>query len=252
MALGSNMLKNIIKILILAMIVFILAEVFLYKEAKFPDFRINHIEKSKEEVKIIDNENVLLDVPFIAQAPFGEWGNPVFQDACEEAALIISMLWLENKEFTKEQAKAEIQKMSDFELEKYGEYRDRSATDTVQLMKDYYGYYNYNIEVKFNITTEDIKSELRKGNLVIVPVNGQIVKNPYYTLPGPERHMLVIIGYDSKTKEFITNDVGTRHGKGFRYSEQRVYDSIRDYETGYHIPITEIRKVMIAVKLGNT
>jgi hypothetical protein len=245
------MLRKIIKILILAIIVFILAEVFLYKEPGFPDFKISHkepekiIEKPKEEVKIIDNENILLDVPFIAQAPFGEWENPVFQDACEEAALIISMLWLENKEFTKEQTRDEIKKMSDFELEKYGEYRDRSATDTVQLMKDYYGYYN--IEAKYNIGIEDIKSELKQGNLVVVPVNGQILKNPYYTPPGPERHMLVIIGYNTKTKEFITNDSGTRQGKGFRYPEQQVFDSIRDYETGYHIPILEIRKTMIVV-----
>lgn len=254
MALGRNMLKNIIKILILVMIIFILVEVFLYKEPDFVDLKINYtrkpIEKPKEEIKIIENKSILLNVPFIAQAPFGEWENPVFQDACEEAAIIISMLWLENKEFTKEQARDEIQRMSDFELEKYGEYRDRSAADTVQLMKDFYGYYN--IEVKYNIGIEDIKSELKQGNLVVVPVNGQILKNPYYTPPGPERHMLVIIGYDVKTKEFITNDAGTRQGKGFRYPEQRVFDSIRDYETGYHIPILEIKKTMIVVMPSST
>lgn len=234
-----------------------MAEVFLYSEKPMPEFSIPEKEiqlpkpeenKPPEKPEIKD-ESILLDVPFIVQAPFGEWGNPVFQDACEEAALIIAMLWLENKEFSKEQARDEIQKMSDFELEKYGEYRDRSASDTVQLMKDYFGYQN--IEAKFNITTEDIKSELKKGNLVIVPVNGQILKNPYYTPPGPERHMLVIIGYDGKTNEFITNDVGTRLGKSYRYKENTIYQAIRDYETGYHIPIAEVRKTMIIIKPEN-
>ncbi len=237
------MLKKIIIFFIFVLIIFILGKVFLFSEIPVTEFSIPEKEVHPPEP---EDKSVLLEVPFVVQAPFGEWDNPIFQDACEEAALIMAMGWVERQQITSQEARAEIQAISDFQLENYGEYRDRSSSDTAQLMKDYYGYQN--IRVKHDITIEDIKSELRKGNLVIVPVNGQLVKNPYYTLPGPERHMLVIIGYDSQTKEFITNDSGTRHGKSYHYSVERVYNSVRDYETGYHIPIIEIQKTMIVVE----
>jgi hypothetical protein len=113
-------------------------------------------------------------------------------------------------------------------------------------MKDYFGYYN--IEVREDISTEDIIEELKNDRLVIVPINGQILKNPFYTPPGPDRHMLVIIGYDFQTEEFITNDVGTRHGEKFHYKEYILEASIRDYPTGHKEPILEIKKTMIVVK----
>ena len=249
MALGSNMLKNIIKILILATIVFILAEIFLYKEPEFADFKINHPPFVPIEIKTSEDKqdkDILLDVPFIAQAPFGEWGNPVFQDACEEAAVLMVKYWLEGKEITKQEAYDEIIALADFEEKNYGNFYDHSAKDTAQIMKDYIGYQN--IEARNNIDVEDIKSELRKGNLIVVPINGQVINNPYYTPPGPERHMLVIIGYNEDKNEFITNDSGTRMGKDYRYNEDVLFWSIRDYPTGHKIPILENKKAMIVIK----
>jgi hypothetical protein len=197
--------------------------------------------KTEEEPQLI-----LLDVPFLAQAPLGQWNNPVYQDACEEASLLTAILWVRGVEsISREEATDEIKKFSDFEIEKYNNFYDHSTADTAQIMKDYFEYYN--IEVKNDISTEDIIKELESGSLVIVPINGQILKNPFYTPPGPDRHMLVIIGYDFQAKEFITNDVGTRHGEKFRYKEDILEASIRDYSTGHKEPILEIKKPMIVV-----
>ena len=199
-------------------------------------------EPIKEEPQII-----LLDVPFLAQAPLGQWENPIYQDACEEASLLTAILWARGvKSISKEEATEELKKIADFEIEKYNNFYDHSTVDTAQIMKDYFGYYN--IEVREDISTEDIIEELKNDRLVIVPINGQILKNPFYTPPGPERHMLVIIGYDFQTEEFITNDVGTRHGEKFRYKEYILEASIRDYLTGHKEPILEIKKTMIVVK----
>lgn len=206
----------------------------------------NLVEKEKlPEPKVLDI--ILLEVPFTSQAPFAQWSNPVFQNACEEASLLTAILWVRGvKLISKEEATAELNKLADFEIEKYNNYYDHSAADTAQIMRDYWGYNN--IEVKENIKAKDIINQLLSGNLVIVPVDGRALGNPYYTLSGPEEHMLVIIGYDFETKEFITNDVGTRHGEKYHYKKDILEQSIRDYSTGYKEPITEIKKTMIVIK----
>jgi hypothetical protein len=59
--------------------------------------------------------------------------------------------------------------------------------------------------------------------------------------------MVVIRGYDVDTKEFITNDVGTRQGENYRYPESVLFNAIRDYPTGDHLPITGFTKSAILV-----
>ena len=191
-------------------------------------------------------QSILLDVPFTSQAPFAQWSDVVYQNACEEASIVMVMRWAKGKSLTKEEATKEIVAIADFEQKMYGHFHDRSASDTAQLIIDYYGYLN--IEFQSDIDTDDIKIELAKGNAVIVPVNGQKLNNPFYTPLGPIEHMIVVIGYDSETKEFITNDPGTRRGGQFRYSEDVLDAALRDYATGFHEPITQINKVMIIVR----
>ena len=191
--------------------------------------------------------NIILSVPFVAQAPFGEWSEPRFQDGCEETSALIAMSWAKGeKEISKEDAKKEILAIADFEKEKYGTYRDTSASDTIaRILEAYFDYHA--AELKKDIEINDIIAELEKGNSLIVPCDGQKLKNPFFTVPGPDRHMLVIIGYDYETKEFITNDPGTRQGKSFRYPEERLYFALRDYPSGEHLPIIGESKVMIVL-----
>lgn len=180
-----------------------------------------------------DNQNlVLLNVPFTAQAPFGDWSDPRQQDACEEASIIMAMAWVRNKGFTLQEALQSIIEMAEWELANYGFYQDTSATDTAKLIKDYFGYTN--TEVRKGINANDILAELEKGNLVIVPTNGQRLGNPNFTDGGPPVHMIVVKGYDYNTGEFITNDPGTRKGENYRYSTFVLNDALQDYPTGNH------------------
>ena len=128
-------------------------------------------------------KSILLEVPFFAQAPFGEWSDPIFQNACEEASVVMAKHWVDKTWVTKDQAKQEILALSLFEDKTYGTSTDRSAEDTAKIFKDYYGYSN--IQARSGISIKDIKAEILKGHLLIVPVNGRILKNPFYTPPGP-------------------------------------------------------------------
>lgn len=200
----------------------------------------------KESVPVQD-DIILFDVPFAPQAPFGNWSDDRQQDGCEEASTLMAMRWVQGLPLTLKEAKQEIIAISEFERTQYGGYHDTSARDTTKRIIR--GYFKYNnIEVKNNITARDIIDELANGNLVIVPVNGRKMGNPYYTPPGPIEHQVVIIGYDKKTDEFIVNDPGTRRGKGFRYAASVIEDALQDYPTGYKEPITTTEKNMIVIK----
>jgi len=212
---------------------------------------VENVEETATASSLSAAKNISLIVPFVLQAPFGNWDDPLFQDACEEAAILMADGWLEGKiSFTKEQMETGIRKIADLEKKMLGGFIDTSAKDTAKILENFSG--QGKVRLGENIKLEDIVGEISAGNLVIVPTDGRKLKNPFYTAPGPVTHMIVIIGYDVDKKEFITNDSGTMRGKDYRYSEAVLFGAIRDYPTGSHYvnPIDEskIEKTMIVVE----
>jgi len=203
-------------------------------------------EPNSQEPEILA-QSTLLNVPFTSQAPFANWDNVVYQQGCEEASILMAMLWAEGKKYIgKKDAERAILAISNFEQDHFGEFKDTSVADTAEIMRSYFDYQN--IEVKNNITAEDIKAELANGNLVITAINGQKVGNPFYSGLGPLQHMIVIKGYDAERKEFISNDPGTMRGEGYRYAESVLDAALQDYITGFKEPILEVNKRMIVVR----
>jgi len=194
-----------------------------------------------------DRKNILLQVPFIAQAPLGNWSDPRQQDACEEAGVLMAMAWVNNeKEPSLLEAEKQIIKLADWQQENYGEHRDLHIEEVAsRLFGEYFSYDR--VEVKEVISPEELIEFLRQGYLILMPSNGQALKNPYFTAPGPERHLLVVIGYDYEAELFITNDPGTRQGRSFKYPKERLFEAIRVYPSGYHEPITSQEKLVLLV-----
>lgn len=190
-------------------------------------------------------QQVLHSVPFVAQAPFGNWADAEQNYGCEEASLLMALYWAWDKTLTPEIALREIKAMSKYEKERYGDFHDTSVADTLDLLKTYLGHEN--AFSKYDIGIEDIKKELAAGNLVIVPIDGTAVNNIYYTPPGPFLHQIVIIGYDDNAQEFISHDPGTQKGSNYRYSYQTLESALMDYPTGFNEPVEEIRSAMIVV-----
>ncbi|MCX6792903.1 MAG: C39 family peptidase [Candidatus Falkowbacteria bacterium] len=206
-------------------------------------------ETNNEQIKVETTISKLVDqvVPFTSQAPFGGWSDERQQDGCEEASALMAVYWARGDKLSKLVAWEKISDISDFELRNYGEYRDITLDDVVDhVFKDYFSYEK--VELQANVSIDDIISELNKGNLVLAPMDGQKLHNPYFTAPGPERHMIVIRGYDPTTKEFITNDPGTKRGEAYRYNEDILYEAIRVYPTGYHEEIKKDERSMIIVR----
>jgi uncharacterized protein YvpB len=209
------------------------------------------LEKIKKAITPETNSNqppnqLIIDVPFTPQAPFAQWDDPRQQDGCEEAAMVMAWHWINDDFLLKQEAKDEILALNNFEEKLLGESTDTSIEDIIKIFREYYQYDN--IRTVYDISVQDIKDELLAGNIVLVPTDGTILKNPYYTQPGPTRHMLVIKGFNDKKNQFITNDPGTKRGEGFKYNYEVIMNAIINYSTGDHAPLLDERKVMIVVK----
>lgn len=190
-------------------------------------------------------------VPFTSQAPNYDWKDERLQDGCEETAIIMAMHWINNKPLPPDLALSEILKLVDYQKTSFEEYRDTSLADTASRLL--YGYYHYdNYQIINDVSLEKIIEILYQNSLVIAPMNGQMLKNPNYTGAGPERHMILITGYDPTTREFITNDAGTWRGHDYRFPADLFYAAIRDYQTGYHVPITKTSKNILVIPATNS
>jgi len=195
-------------------------------------------------------QNVLLAVPFTVQAPFANWSDPVFQNACEESSVVMAMGWINGlQSISPQDANSQILDIVAFENKTFGYNADTNAVDVVRIFKEHFN--QQHVSLQENITTADIINELQKGNVVLVPAFGQVLGNPNYTAPGPIGHMLVIVGYDTAAKQFITNDPGTKHGKNYRYDENVLFNAIWEYPSGVGPLIppakADMKKAMIVV-----
>jgi len=185
--------------------------------------------QNKEEVTVENAKEVNLLVPFTSQAPEANWDQP-WQDACEEAALL--MLDAYYKEYTLSPffARDEIQKMVDWETEKKWEY-SIPMEKIVELTKEFVTKNTkYTPRVIEDPTIEIIKEQIQKGNPVYVVADGKKLQNPNFTNGGPVYHALIIRGYNEKG--FIANDPGTRKGENFFYTYDNLMESIHDWNEG--------------------
>ncbi|MDD5341826.1 MAG: C39 family peptidase [Patescibacteria group bacterium] len=172
-----------------------------------------------------------LKVPFTSQAPFANWDLP-YQEACEETASLMVHHYLQDKPFaSKDEADKEILELVDFENEKYGAYEHTTAKQTVQLIKDKWGYKQVDLLLGSEVTIERIKQEVANGYPVIVLAAGRELGNPNYKQPGPLYHALVIKGY-LKDGTIITNDPGTRKGADYLYAPNTLLEAIHDWNNG--------------------
>lgn len=185
---------------------------------------------------------VNLAVPFTPQAPHANWDDP-YGEFCEEASVLMAMSYIKGEKIPNaDVADAKLLAMKAFEDKKFGYYKDTTSAETATIIKEFYNYKK--VELVQNPTVADIKSALSAGKLVIIPVAGRMLGNPYFTPPGPIYHMLVIKGYTNDGK-FITNDPGTRHGADFLYSENTVMNALHDWPGNEQIE--QGKKVIIVI-----
>ena len=190
-----------------------------------------------------DVQRLVLPVPFQPQAPFGDWRDP-WEDTCEEASLVLANRFARSiATISREEMRDEILELVAYQNKTYGDYRDSDAERTAEIGRKVYG---MKAEVREVTQAQDVVEALRLGDLVIAPMAGRELYNPYFRPPGPWYHMLVIRGFDHTTREFITNDVGTRRGEGYRYSYEVIVKALHDFP-GERERMDEGKKAVLVV-----
>ncbi|MBT4516621.1 MAG: hypothetical protein HOC78_01885 [Candidatus Komeilibacteria bacterium] len=184
------------------------------------------IVESEVEVEQVESISVNLAVPFTSQAPTADWEQP-YQDACEEASLLMVDYYYANQDFpTKEEVENILLEMVAWQEINWGGHFNLPTASVAEYAMTTFG---YRVEVIEDLTADKIRVFLNRGIPVIIPADGHKLDNPFFSGNGPEYHMLVVKGYQDD--KFITNDPGTRRGADFIYTEKNLMASIFDWDT---------------------
>ncbi len=192
------------------------------------------VEKTKEtETPSVQTvpQKLVLPVPFVTEAPEGSWKSP-WINACEEASMVMVDGFYSGKESVEPaDAAKKMRELFVYQNDIWGSNANSDADRTLKIIED--NFTTYGARAVINPTIDGIKAELRARHPVISLHYGKDLQNkniPFATY-GSYYHMLVIIGYDDETQEFITNDDGDmKTGAGHRYGYDLLMHSLHDYD----------------------
>lgn len=187
--------------------------------------------------------SVRLQMPFASQAPTGSW-DPPYDEACEEASLIIVRHFLEGTPLDANIMNNDILAMVDYE-EGQGLPIDIDMHELASVAKGMFGY-DAEVVEGGGVTADRIEQELARGNPVILPLAGQDIGNPYYSGDGPPYHVLVVVGYDAN--RFVTHDVGTKRGEYYAYDKDVLMSAIHDWNGTVDTIRSGPRRMLIVTK----
>lgn len=185
-------------------------------------------------------------LPFVSQAPRGQWRDDTFQNACEEASMYMVKLYYDRVMIPPLPVVSSeaLAKIVAYEREQ-GIFKSMSVDDVQRLFQEVY---QIDTSVIIHDPSLDAMKMYLQSGVLLLPVSGEILANPHFSRPFPPYHMIVVIGYDDTTGEFITHDPGTKFGENFRYSYATIMDAIHDW-TGSAATILSGPKRVVYVPL---
>jgi len=176
---------------------------------------------SQNTTKELPNK-YLLKVPFVPQAPLADWSEP-YENACEEASIIMIKNYLLGETLSREEMKSEIDTSVNWQLNNWGTHADLNAEKTLLLAREHF---TLSGQTFLNADTNLIKKLIVNNSPVVIPTAGRKLGNPNFRGAGPEYHMLVVVGFDDTQGIFITNDPGTRKGENYVYKYEILVNAI--------------------------
>ena len=185
-------------------------------------------------------ETLLLPVPFTDQAPTGKWDR---NEDCEEASIAMAHAYLNGDNQDKlsvETAQKYISELRQWEASNIGYNADTGAYATSRMAE---GTFGMTVKQIKDYTETDLKKELAKNNVILLPINARLLGNPTYAESGPFYHMIVVRGYNSS--EFIVNDPGTEDGNGMVYTFKTLKKAAADWNNSAKIMDSTIKIALI-------
>lgn len=180
-------------------------------------------------LSVLATPSVNIRVPFVVQAPFGNW-DAEHQEACEEASILMVLGAFGSRDIPPSPAMQDsLLQVLLRRAEELGFPVDLTAEQAALLLRD--ADPSLTVRLLLRPTADDLKQLLDAGSLIIVPAAGRLLHNPYFRRPGPQYHMLVLRGYTVDGMA-ITNDPGTKHGASFVYPWATLLHANHDWNGG--------------------
>jgi hypothetical protein len=170
-------------------------------------------------------ESIILHVPFTAQAPTDNWSR---NEDCEETSVVMANAYLNGQtqdRMSATDAQSAINALKNWEQVNAGYNANTGADATMHMAQGAFGILVTQIK---DYTAQDLKDELNKNHVILLPINARKLGNPKYETSGPLYHMIVVRGYNSK--EFIVNDPGTDSGDGNVYTFETLKNAAADWD----------------------
>ncbi len=171
-----------------------------------------------------------LAVPYMSEAPRGVWSGP-WKNACEEVSIfMVDRFYKGQSTATTTDAENYMNMLFHEEDLKYG---SNINSDSVRMAFLIDNYADFGEKIVKNPSVLDIKNEIESGHPVITLHSGFDLHNSHipFLATGSAYHVMVIRGYDEKTKEFIVNDPGDSvDGADHRYSYLTFMKSLHDFD----------------------
>lgn len=164
-------------------------------------------------------------MPFSSQAPEGNWNEPWYND-CEEVSIVMVDSFYNNRTLTPAIAKKEILRIFEIKEKVFGPSLEEDSDQNVNFINNYLNS-NWKAHIAENPTIEEIKDEIDNSRPVILPVDGRVLDNRYFTTT--HYHVFVISGYDDDKGVFIVQEPGTYRGHDYQYSYEIIKEAMHDY-----------------------
>ncbi|HEY4505988.1 MAG TPA: C39 family peptidase [Candidatus Paceibacterota bacterium] len=174
---------------------------------------------------------VILPVPFIRQTPDGDWSYP-WNNACEEAVIMMAERFYQGdtrETISGTETRELLPPLFKIQEKIWGSNKDSNAERTLRIIKEFDG--AFDATIKTNPTLEELKAELKAGHPIISLHYGIGLDNPehIYVKNGSGYHMILLVGYDDDTREFLANDPEGPSGRNWRYSYDTIMETLGDY-----------------------
>ncbi len=220
------MLKRDYVLIILAPILCLLVIFVFFSDSTvatklgLPDLTI----KTEPEKKV-----VILDVPYVSEAPDGNWTGS-WINACEEASITMVHRFYQGESTTTiAESKEFMTPLFNEQKRLYKSDMNSDSERTLDLIKKFA---DFNGEIITDPTIDSIKNEIRNGRPVISLHYGVDLQNPNvpFKPTGSAFHMIVVVGFNDETQQFIAHDNGdTKEGINHGYSYDIFMNSLHDY-----------------------
>lgn len=163
-----------------------------------------------------------LQVPYLSQAPDGNWTLP-WSEACEEASLLMAQAFYRNEHgIDKARAKQAMQTMFAWEDRTFQKNTDTNAEEIERLGEEHT---DLELIIKRHPNIDDLRAELNAGHPVIALVNMYTL---YQEPAGKDSyHVIVLTGYDANMQEFLINDPARESFR--RVPAARLAQALHDY-----------------------